>query len=302
MEIRLVLIKAGMIMMSTPDSEIEHFMKKILASAGKLLDDLSLVCKSPMKPMQKISVFCTFCKLSMMYLFSSWFHFKKVKIHHCSFCDCDYRTLFLLYKEIFLRLDYCFISPKPKPVIIDCGANVGMSILLFKFIYPDSVIHAFEPDPHAYKRLQKFVSCNHLSSVYLYNLALSNQDGMIDFYTNRDEHGLCMSSIAREGLHDKILAPCKRLSGYIQAPVDFLKMDIEGAEGFVIEDLCSTKKLGMINEILMEYHHRIESKSSELSRLLACFEEEGWNYNIRTKVFNFWNQETFQDIIIRFYK
>ena len=275
---------------------------KLFASAGKLLDDLSLVFKSPMQTNQKILVCCTFFKLSVMYLFSKLIHCKNVKIHHCAFSDCDFRTLFLLYKEIFLRLDYCFISPKSNPLIIDCGANVGMSILLFKFIYPDSIIHAFEPDPYAFERLQKFVTSNQLSSVFLYNMALGNKDGVIDFYTNKNDHGLCMSVVPREELHDQIQVSCKRLSAFIQEPVDFLKMDIEGAEGLVIDDLLNTKKIGMIHEIVMEYHHRIESKPSELSRLLTGFEEEGWNYNIRTKVFNLWESDTFQDIIIRFYK
>ena len=41
---------------------------------------------------------------------------------------------------------------------IDCGANIGISILFFKKQYPDCTIMAFEPNPHAFPLLEKNVN------------------------------------------------------------------------------------------------------------------------------------------------
>src|SRR5690606_3275073 len=40
------------------------------------------------------------------------------------------------YKEIFADNSYRFESENDHPVIIDCGSNIGLSILFFKELYP----------------------------------------------------------------------------------------------------------------------------------------------------------------------
>ena len=41
------------------------------------------------------------------------------------------------------------------------------------------------------------------------------------------------------------------LSTYLTEPVDFLKMDIEGAEDQVLKDLNETGKLALVREIVL---------------------------------------------------
>ena len=48
------------------------------------------------------------------------------------------------YEELFLDEIYRFQTNNEKPVIIDCGANIGLSSLYFKSIYPNAILHAFE--------------------------------------------------------------------------------------------------------------------------------------------------------------
>jgi FkbM family methyltransferase len=62
---------------------------------------------------------------------------------------------------------------------LDCGANIGLATLFFKRLYPESEIHAFEPDPETFKMLRRNVEQNSLSYVYLYNVALSDQQGAV---------------------------------------------------------------------------------------------------------------------------
>ena len=52
-----------------------------------------------------------------------------------------------LYEDIFINRVYEFEASRPDPRIIDCGSNIGMSVLYFKHVYPEARIVGFEPDP-----------------------------------------------------------------------------------------------------------------------------------------------------------
>ena len=43
-------------------------------------------------------------------------------------------------------------------VIIDCGANIGLASIYFKFHFPDVKIYAFEPEISNFKMLKKNVA------------------------------------------------------------------------------------------------------------------------------------------------
>ena len=50
------------------------------------------------------------------------------------------------YRELFCKEMYQFNSLSDEPVILDCGSNIGLSVLYFKTIYPKAKVWAFEPD------------------------------------------------------------------------------------------------------------------------------------------------------------
>lgn len=59
-----------------------------------------------------------------------------------------------------------------KPLIFDVGANIGQSIKLFRKLFPNCEIHAFEPDPESFFMLRQKFS-NHSTMV--------NQSAVSDF-------------------------------------------------------------------------------------------------------------------------
>jgi hypothetical protein len=61
-------------------------------------------------------------------------------------------------REIFGKGVYRFTAKRPRPRIIDCGANIGMSVIDFNTHHPDAVITAFEPDPVLFEALSKNVA------------------------------------------------------------------------------------------------------------------------------------------------
>ncbi len=102
---------------------------------------------------------------------------------------CTYNDFLYLFREIFINQDYYFNTKNISPIIIDCGSNIGLSVLYFKLIYPNSEIIAFEPDEDAFLCLKTNVEINQLDSIDIINKALSKKDGPIDFFYNGDHPG-----------------------------------------------------------------------------------------------------------------
>jgi hypothetical protein len=65
------------------------------------------------------------------------------------------------------------------------------------------------------------------------------------------------------------------LRDYLAEPVDFLKMNVEGAEYDVLAD--SADCLRMIREMVVEYHH-VPGLPRTLHKILALLDERGFEY------------------------
>src|SRR5213078_3291906 len=49
----------------------------------------------------------------------------------------DAQSFLYTHGEIFVREIYRFESNNPRPLIIDGGANIGLSVIYFKSLFPD---------------------------------------------------------------------------------------------------------------------------------------------------------------------
>ncbi|WP_231363937.1 FkbM family methyltransferase [Verrucomicrobium sp. 3C] len=188
-----------------------------------------------------------------------------------------------LYRQIFLFRDYEFRSANPAPRILDCGANIGLATLFFKLSYPQSQIDAFEADPDLATILERNVQGNELSNVNVHCCALAKGEGEIDFYPSgtTTTNGSVQADLWRGG--EPVRVQARRLSEWIGDEVDFLKMDIEGAESEVIAELSESGALVRVREAVVEYHHNhhgFEGGQSGLARFLDFWERAGFSYQL----------------------
>ena len=72
----------------------------------------------------------------------------------------------------------------------------------------------------------------------------------------------------------------KLLSSFITQEIDFMKMDIEGGEFDVIEELINAGKFNYIKQMVIEYHHHIIEDSDEFSKMISLIEDAGYGYQI----------------------
>lgn len=167
----------------------------------------------------------------------------------------SYETFLYSFKEIFIYQVYRFTTTQKSPTIIDCGSNIGLSVLFFKLICPDAKVLAFEPEPQNVGFLQRNVFNNQLENVLVYPLALSNKVGEELFRKNNVEEGSLRGSLfSFRGNENTIKVQTAMLSQYINEPVALVKMDIEGAELLVIAELILKDKMHFIDQLILEYH------------------------------------------------
>lgn len=184
--------------------------------------------------------------------------------------------LLFLFDEIFVEEHYRYEAPTDSPRIIDAGANIGMAALYFKLLYPQSRIVCIEPTGASYKLLKQNVGS--LSGVETRQLALAAKQGTIDFtVSNALDGGDLAASASKYDVLGKLghqesdikheRVPTDSLNRFLEEPVDLLKMDIEGAEGEVLE--AARRNLGKISRIFLEHHELPNNLSlTETERLL----------------------------------
>jgi len=171
-----------------------------------------------------------------------------------------------------------FFSPRTdRPLIIDCGSNIGVTMLEWKHRWPGAQVICFEPDPRAFRLLQMNVDKNDIPSVRCNNAAVSDIEGTATFYghftAGSDSRGNSIDpgwgQRHETGTH---LINCHLLSKYLEGQdVDFLKLDIEGAEERVLKEI--TAHLHRVAAIYVEVHetkatlgHNSEERISEVLR------------------------------------
>lgn len=245
----------------------------------------------------KIKILFYYYKLKVLSRFFSRKQNVSTKILSYNISAFNYSNLFYLYIEMFMNEEYKFDSDFSEPNIIDCGANIGMATIYFKYVYPNAKIIAFEPNPVAFYYLKKNIERNNLD-VEIYNVALGNKKEQISFFYNQDNL-FVGSMIESRGGQTHIKVEVVKLSEFLfSKKINLIKIDVEGHENFIIDDLSEGNVLANSEMYILEYHNNIDKHKNYLVDIINVFEKNNFIYT-----FNSSHPESFfQDINIRFYK
>lgn len=212
------------------------------------------------------------------------------KLLEKKFFAIDSASFLTMQNEIFEKEIYKFRSKNLHPRIIDAGANIGMSTVYFKVQYPNARITAFEPDPNAFAALKKnVIDIYGFSDIEILNKGIWKEDTEVEFTTNKADGGSLSS--CKPGF-DKIKIQTLRFRDYLaqQGNVDFLKIDIEGAESEVIID-CSDC-LNKVKYLFLEYHSFV-GEEQRLSEIVNILKSNGFRLYVQT---NFCPPQSFFEI------
>ena len=145
---------------------------------------------------------------------------------------------------------YLFLSlARRGDIILDDGANVGIYSLLFsRLVGSKGKVYAFEPTPPTFAQLEKNLLASGAKNVTAYSFALGCDPGQatihlpngVSGHAALEPHGDAWG----EGPVEPYEVEVRRLDDWADEKgldrLDFVKLDLEGAEPLAIEDASAT--------------------------------------------------------------
>lgn len=206
-------------------------------------------------------------QFGLSYYSTSSFHLPKKLDFHGKAVDLVYpneKGIFIDFLSIFLDDDYQLLKFHSNQIstIIDIGANVGFFSLASRFYFPNSEIHAFEPNLNLNQYLnQNFSNLN----IKLHAKAVGERSGTVQLNIIGESNQTRVNEsspgtteiISLESILSKI------------DTIDLLKMDCEGSEWGILRDTESLKK---VNNITLEYHLWANQKTHEDAKNLLAIQ------------------------------
>jgi FkbM family methyltransferase len=136
-------------------------------------------------------------------------------------------------------------------------------------------IHGFDPTPRVADFLAKQ---NTPSNFIFYPIGLSDNDGTLTFYTPENEAHISHKAFASESSR-AVEVKCNKISTIMvdlkHQHIDLLKIDIEGFEYQVLENIFQEKI--PIHQLLVEFHHFFpEIGNEKTEKMIQQLEEKGF--------------------------
>lgn len=170
-------------------------------------------------------------------------------------------------------------------VFIDIGANIGgYALWVAAQAKGRCRVLAIEPQPDIFERLIYNIRQNSFSSVKALECAVSDEDGEITLFIDRENRGeTSVRVVSAEGGRSQIRVPTRTLATLVKEEgydhIDAIKLDVEGAEDLILEPFFRTAPKAVWPKlIVMEHLH--QRWAVDLPKLL---ETNGYTVVQRTK-------------------
>lgn len=195
----------------------------------------------------------------------------KLEIFREAFVDPNWLwfiNLMLENANVPKKYRYMFFPIDAWAVFLDCGMNVWLITDIARKM--DMEVYWFEPNPVAISLLNRKYKDDKL--VHIYPYAVSNEEWEMNFYYDPKQLFDQWATIVKEqaeieegGIrkNNSVKVPVKKLTDIIKSDIltkhkkiHLLKIDIEGSEFWVLEDIINQRLYKEITYIVVETHER----------------------------------------------
>lgn len=164
---------------------------------------------------------------------------------------------------------------RSNPIILDLGSNIGLTVAHMKQLYPLAKIIGYEMNQENF--LLAVANTQKYPDVQIVNTAVWIEDATVSYANaaNFDSYAI-VSEVNNNENSQLVTVPCLQLSTILKNHnldfVDYLKMDIEGAEVAILEayDLSWMQKVGAMN---IEMHL---DKEEDLTHFKLIIQQQGF--------------------------
>jgi FkbM family methyltransferase len=195
-----------------------------------------------------------------------------IKVNGRPFPITKHKSDIFTLSEILHEQQYRVECPIPdSPLMLDAGANVGISVMWFLALYRGATMHAFEPEPGNFRLLEE----NHGRdrNVVLNRLAVGSQTEGRSMHIGF--HGANHSRVDATVGDQQEIVDVITLEQYLYQHnierVDLMKLDVEGNE---LEALVGFgDRIECIQVIVGEIHERLLDEA----KLYSFLEDRGFH-------------------------
>jgi FkbM family methyltransferase len=189
----------------------------------------------------------------------------------------EHLAYFRIAPENFKPVEYKIKTAK---VIVDAGANVGSTTLLFASENPGAEIYSFEPHPDTYQKAVTNIQLNAFDKIQIFNLGLGAVKESKKLYEVIANNPGMNRMMPGENPYPFRLIEIITLDDFCTehniSQIDFLKVDVEGFEYFVLlggKTIISKTHPVIYLEL---YDHGLKKHGYSASQLIAWLFEMGY--------------------------
>ncbi|MDI9643801.1 MAG: FkbM family methyltransferase [Candidatus Verstraetearchaeota archaeon] len=149
---------------------------------------------------------------------------------------------FVILRENTEKMFNRYLTPKKGDVFLDVGAHIGKyTIKIAKIVGSKGKVIAIEADPNNFDLLKRNVEINKLENVTLFNIAAWNSACKLTFYKGDSSgHG----TVKGNRQFGKFVLDARPIDALLKGEkVDWVKIDVEGAEYEVLKGAIQTIKI-----------------------------------------------------------
>lgn len=182
-------------------------------------------------------------------------------------------------RELNIVKSYLESFPDCNRGFIDVGGHIGTQSLPYSKLFQK--VFAFEPNKPSYELFLKNIDVNSAKNVTVYNKGAYNKTGNCKVVQHSADNTGCFY-IQECDASDSGSVPVVKIDDFMlgnecDVPIDFLKIDTEGSELYVLEGACET---------ITKYKPLIQVETNQSSKTYFGYDKE--------RVFDFMRQNEYR--------